>query len=1223
MVQMNRLGLIALIALVGLVPPAIASETDEFTWDIDGDGKETALTDGLLVIRYLFGFTDQALVQDAVDASATRSTPEDIKAYLDAYSAELDVDGNGTNSALTDGLLIIRYLFGFNGSSLVQNAVAPDGERTSAADISVYLGLRSGGGGNVEPPIETPTITAKTYFEDNVSELILARCIVCHNDNGSARSTRLVYEASSVPGYLDNNYSVLAAYVSGGNAATLLAKMSGSQSHGGGAIYRMGTDQYAAFEEFVRLVQEEDASGEEEPEPVSNSFNAFFKSSTLLNAEATLRRATILLLGRNPTRSEISLLGDGSELALREAIRLATEDPAFHQFLIRGANDRLLTDAFVQGRPLQQASLEGNAFYPIGTNAHADAQAEAGRRFFYWPKYNHWRWGLARAPLELIAYIVGTDRDYREILTADYTMMNYAVSEFLNGGAEFDEVNPEEFSYCQAFPTKPCYDHSQFKPARNNGQTLLTASLKTEETEFQTRRITAYDAFIDYPHAGVLNTQAFLNRYPSTETNRNRARARWTFYHFLGVDIEKSAPRTTDPIALADTDNPTLKNSACTVCHQVLDPVAGAFQHYGDIGFYHESRGGLDSLPFNYKQAIADPTLSPTYIGGELFEVENEDYGPVFDTSFESPAQKVYLRIEFMNDAADGNGDRNAFFGPLTLTGPNQSINIGPNNIPEDTERYGCGGLQRDGYGQYCQGGVVFPIELGEAGTYTLSIKLRGDQFGEEPVQVMVSIDTDINALDGIRYTEGDTWYKDMREPGFLASTTPKEAESLQWLAAEIVKDPWFAESVVRFWWPSLMGQPVIEAPEVVEDERFQEQLALSEAQQSYITETAARFAEGLNGGQPFNGRDLIVELITSPWFRLINLEEANSLSNQLGSRRLLTPEELEAKFAGLTGFYWGHYNNRYAERHITGRQSRLSGELQVLYGGIDSRNVTRRADQMSPLMFNIAEKMALETACEVVVRDFAEAPAERRMLGNTRRLTTPESTLVAQVAAEVPLAEFSTVIETTAQIEPGPVSIFVTFNNQLGDENGSRNARFDRIVITSPSGMEAVIEFEEAPQGTRITGCGHHTDTYHQLSCNGSIIIPFEAAEAGNYTLELIGAGEQYGDEPVRVELSIVDKVSGEPALKRQIQDLHQLLLGETLTTDDPEVEATYALLVESYRTRKESGVTHVNQWPLESCPNHQWRLSDLDGSDPTFMVGAWINVLTYLMTDFRFLHE
>ena len=139
-----------------------------------------------------------------------------------------------------------------------------------------------------------------------------------------------------------------------------------------------------------------------------------------------------------------------------------------------------------------------------------------------------------------------------------------------------------------------------------------------------------------------------------------------------------------------------------------------------------------------------------------------------------------------------------------------------------------------------------------------------------------------------------------------------------QWLAAEIVKDPWFAESAVKFWWPSLMGQEVVSAPEVVEDTSFDAQLALYEAQQSYITDLAARFATGVDGGQPFNGRDLIVELLTSPWFRLLNLEEANALSNQLGNRRLLTPEELEAKFAGLTGFYWGHHNNEYAEWSIT-----------------------------------------------------------------------------------------------------------------------------------------------------------------------------------------------------------------------------------------------------------------------------------------------------------------
>ena len=43
--------------------------------------------------------------------------------------AALDVDANGKTEALTDGLLIIRRLFGFEGASLVSGAISPDGER--------------------------------------------------------------------------------------------------------------------------------------------------------------------------------------------------------------------------------------------------------------------------------------------------------------------------------------------------------------------------------------------------------------------------------------------------------------------------------------------------------------------------------------------------------------------------------------------------------------------------------------------------------------------------------------------------------------------------------------------------------------------------------------------------------------------------------------------------------------------------------------------------------------------------------------------------------------------------------------------------------------------------------------------------------------------------------------------------------------------------------------
>ena len=112
----------------------------------------------------------------------------------------------------------------------------------------------------------------------------------------------------------------------------------------------------------------------------------------------------------------------------------------------------------------------------------------------------------------------------------------------------------------------------------------MMSTVSSEDTDFG--GVDSFSDYKDWPHAGVLSSHAWLYRYPSTDTNRNRARARWTYYHFLGVDIEKSAPRTTDPVALADTNNPTMNNTACTVCHERLDPLAGAYQLYGDRGHY-------------------------------------------------------------------------------------------------------------------------------------------------------------------------------------------------------------------------------------------------------------------------------------------------------------------------------------------------------------------------------------------------------------------------------------------------------------------------------------------------------------------------------------------------------------------------------------------------------------------------------------------------------------
>ena len=44
----------------------------------------------------------------------------------------LDIDDNGRIEPLSDGLLIIRYLFGFNGTALTQGALSSDAKRTNA-----------------------------------------------------------------------------------------------------------------------------------------------------------------------------------------------------------------------------------------------------------------------------------------------------------------------------------------------------------------------------------------------------------------------------------------------------------------------------------------------------------------------------------------------------------------------------------------------------------------------------------------------------------------------------------------------------------------------------------------------------------------------------------------------------------------------------------------------------------------------------------------------------------------------------------------------------------------------------------------------------------------------------------------------------------------------------------------------------------------------------------
>ena len=63
----------------------------------------------------------------------------DIESRLATLGDLADIDGNGQIDALTDGLLILRYLFGLEGDTLINGVIAEDATRTSSADIEAHL----------------------------------------------------------------------------------------------------------------------------------------------------------------------------------------------------------------------------------------------------------------------------------------------------------------------------------------------------------------------------------------------------------------------------------------------------------------------------------------------------------------------------------------------------------------------------------------------------------------------------------------------------------------------------------------------------------------------------------------------------------------------------------------------------------------------------------------------------------------------------------------------------------------------------------------------------------------------------------------------------------------------------------------------------------------------------------------------------------------------------
>jgi hypothetical protein len=431
---------------------------------------------------------------------------------------------------------------------------ADDADETDGADDA---GGDDGDGPRNSDPLGTCVDTSKYFQEQIWTPILKAKCYACHNEAGAAADTSFVLRGEDWPGYLEANEHTMQNLVSFEvriddelTLPLLLAKPSAQTTHEGNQVLDPEGAEYAAMEQMLTRFRSPSVCNDDRH--IAN----FFKQIELLDEEKTLRKATLLFASRLPTEEEYAAVrGQGIE-SLDPVLDAVMHEDEFYIRFREMMNDRLHTDAYLLDTDaidtIDEDTFPTARWYEdLPDDQIADAR-------------NATNDAVAREPLEIAVHVVKNDRPFTDALLADVTMVNpwSARSYGLDTGLFTDATDPNEWV----------------------------------EADFE-----------DIPQAGLLTTSVFLNKYPTTATNRNRNRSRMLQDFFLGTDVMKLASR---PINITEVvgHNPTLNDANCNVCHANVDPLAGAFMNWDESGHYRPMGGWFgDMVAPGFEDVEVDP----------------------------------------------------------------------------------------------------------------------------------------------------------------------------------------------------------------------------------------------------------------------------------------------------------------------------------------------------------------------------------------------------------------------------------------------------------------------------------------------------------------------------------------------------------------------------------------------------------------------------------------
>jgi hypothetical protein len=408
------------------------------------------------------------------------------------------------------------------------------------------------------------------FFADEVWAKVGERnCLKCHNSQGDASDSKFVLQSTTrnrtavVKNHVE--FLKMAKQMEDGKSL-LLTKVTGGLDHGGGEVLKADSTELRIIQRFIhRSLGKPDRTNQKQDDYTATPF---FEGVQMMAPERLLRRVTLSLVGRLPTAPELTAAKKNGLKAMPVILDQVLQEDAFFFRLKEGFNDIFLTLGY-DGNGEEVLSYDHFQPTRLWYQKHDLTKfVEKERQRARWNLASVYRDAIKREPLELIEHIVRNDRPFTELATADYIMVSpYSA----RGYGVFEKIR-DQF--------KDPDDPFEYVPTKLKA--LVSRNKKVQES------LTG-----DYPHSGFLSMFHYLRRYPTTETNRNRLRARMYYQHFLGIDVMVLAPRVTDAAAVsAKYEVPTMEAADCVVCHKTIDPVAGLFQDYNEGGHLGPRKDG-------------------------------------------------------------------------------------------------------------------------------------------------------------------------------------------------------------------------------------------------------------------------------------------------------------------------------------------------------------------------------------------------------------------------------------------------------------------------------------------------------------------------------------------------------------------------------------------------------------------------------------------------------